>query len=220
MNKDPRFGAYLFDMDGTLAQTEPLWVPALCDMLRDDGHALSAADSARIVVGHSWNSIYADIAALFPDEAVGADALAERLRPHYLRLRDTTDIRIPGSCEMARAVSAHTPCAVVSGSCRIDIEETLGILGIRDAFSLLLGAEDVPRGKPDPMGFLMAAERLGVDPSRCVVVEDSAAGVRAGKAAGMRVVALALPDAPPQDIAGYADLRLASLADYDPAALP
>ena len=219
MNKDPRIAAYLFDLDGTLAQTEPLWVPALCDMLRDDGHDLPLDDSRRIIVGRSWNAIYDDIAARFPDEAIGNAALADRLEPYYLRRRDASDIRIPGSCEMVRAVSAHTPCAVVSGSCRRDVEETLDILGIRDAFALLLGAEDVPRGKPDPMGYLLAAERLGVEPARCVVVEDSAAGVRAGKAAGMRVVALTLPDAPPQDVRGHADLCVASLADFAPEAL-
>ena len=219
MNKDPRIDAYLFDMDGTLAQTEPLWVPALCDMLRADGHALPIDEARSIVVGHSWNSIYADIAARFPGEAVGVDVLAARLRPYYLRLRDTSDIRIPGSCDMVRAVSSHTRCAVVSGSCRIDVEETLDILGIRDAFTLLLGAEDVPRGKPDPMGFLLAAERLGVEPGRCVVVEDSAAGVRAGKAAGMRVVALTLTGVAPQDVRHHADICVASLVDYSPAAL-
>lgn len=219
MTRDPRIAAYLFDMDGTLALTEPLWVPALCDMLHADGYSLPIDEAQSIVVGHSWNSIYADIAARFPGEAVGVDVLAERLRPYYLRRRDTSDLRIPGSCEMVRAVSAHTPCAVVSGSCRIDVEETLDILGIRDAFALLLGAEDVVCGKPDPMGFLLAAERLGVEPGRCVVVEDSSAGVRAGKAAGMRVVALELPGVPPQGVRPLADLCLASLADYSPEAL-
>ena len=217
--RDPRIGAYLFDLDGTLANTEPCWVPALCDLLRDDGHPIPLADSEAIIIGRSWNSIYADIVRRFPDEDVGSDVLADRLRDYFLRLRDTFDIRIPGSAEMVRAVAAHTPCAVVSGSCLRDVRETLDRIGLLDAFDLLLAAEQVPRGKPDPMGFLLAAERLGVEPARCVVVEDSAAGVRAGKSAGMRVVALVLPGLPPQNVRPYADLCLGSLTDFSPEAL-
>ena len=216
---DPRIGAYLFDLDGTLSDTETCWVPALCDLLRDDGHELPLADSSAIILGRSWNSVYADVVARFPDEDTGSGDLADRLRPYFLRFRDASDIRIPGSAEMVRAVAAHTPCAIVSGSCLQDVEETLERIGLRDAFALLLGAEQVPRGKPDPMGYLQAAERLGVAPERCVVLEDSAAGVRAGKAAGMRVVALVRPDAPPQDVRSVADLCVASLADFTPKSL-
>ena len=217
--RDPRIGAYLFDLDGTLSDTEICWVPALCELLRDHGHELSLAESGTIILGRSWNSVYADVIGRFPDEDTGSADLADRLRPYFLRHRDASDIRIPGSAEMVRAVAEHTPCAIVSGSCLRDVEETLDRIGLRDAFTLLLGAEQVPRGKPDPMGYLLAAERLGVAPARCVVLEDSAAGVRSGKAAGMRVVALARPDAPPQDVRPFADLCVASLADFTPDAL-
>ena len=217
--RDPRIGAYLFDLDGTLSDTETCWVPALCELLRDDGHDLSLADSGTIILGRSWNSVYADIVARFPDEDTGSADLADRLRPYFLRHRDASDIRIPGSVEMVLAVAAHTPCAIVSGSCLRDVEETLERIGLRDSFTLLLGAEQVSRGKPDPMGYLLAAERLGVAPERCVVLEDSAAGVRSGKAAGMRVVALVRPDAPPQDVRPFANLCVSSLADFTPEAL-
>jgi len=84
-----------------------------------------------------------------------------------------------------------------------------------DCIAFYLGASDYPFGKPHPSGFLMAAERLGVEPANCVVFEDSAVGVAAGKAAGMKVVALAQPLRPKQDVAA-ADLILDDLGKFDP----
>ena len=89
-------------------------------------------------------------------------------------------------------------------------------LGLREAFAALVAEEDVTRGKPDPEGFLLAAERLGVAPARCLVVEDAPEGVRAAKAAGMRCLAVATTRPPP--MLAEADLVLPSLAD--PRALP
>lgn len=217
---DPRIGAYLFDMDGTLVETERLWSKALVELLRDDGHDLSEDAAYRIVCGRSWNSIYQDTVTLFPDEAqYDIDAQADRLKPYYVRVREGADLRIPGAAETFLALAKHTPCAIVSGSRREDVEETADMLGIRDSLALIIGAQDCPVGKPAPDGFLMAAKTLGVEPSRCVVFEDSNAGVRSGKTAGMHVVALTVPDGIDQHVRDIADLCVENLADFRPAAL-
>jgi len=91
-------------------------------------------------------------------------------------------------------------------------------LGLRDAVSFSLGAEDYGPGKPDPSCFLMAAERLGVNPEQCVVFEDSAAGVLAAKSAGMSCVALVRPGLPEQDVTS-ADRVVEDLGDFDIATL-
>lgn len=206
--------AYLFDMDGTLVDTERFWSIGLVDMLRADGFDLPYADASSIIWGRSWNSVYADVVSRFPAEGVYSnDDLADRLKPYYLHAREGADLSIPGSAEAFRALSRRAPCAIVSGSRREDVEETVAALGLTDCLSLLIGAQDCPVGKPAPDGFLMAARGLGVEPADCVVIEDSNAGVRAGKAAGMRVVALVRPDAPDQGVRGIADLCVPNLMD-------
>ncbi|MEO6829496.1 MAG: HAD family phosphatase, partial [Acidobacteriaceae bacterium] len=74
---------------------------------------------------------------------------------------------------------------VVSGSPRTSIIKTLKFLGIRDKFAEVIGAEDYERGKPHPEPFLLAAKRLNIPPSRCLVFEDADAGIESAKAAGM-----------------------------------
>jgi beta-phosphoglucomutase-like phosphatase (HAD superfamily) len=109
--------------------------------------------------------------------------------------------------------------AIVSGSPRVDVQDGVELLGIAPLLRFFLGSEDYPRGKPDPAGFLLAAQRLGAAPADCLVFEDSAAGVRAARAAGMRCVALARPGAPAQDLSD-ADLVLNDLGGFSPDALP
>jgi beta-phosphoglucomutase-like phosphatase (HAD superfamily) len=87
-------------------------------------------------------------------------------------------------------VTAKWKSAVVSGSSRAEVEMTLRALGVLDRFPFFLGAEDTARGKPHPDGYQLAAERLQVAPGECVVLEDSHAGISAGKAAGMGVIAV------------------------------
>ena len=212
--------AYLFDMDGTLVDTERFWTIALCDLLRADGHELPFDEAYDIVHGHSWNGIYRDICRLFPDEAARSiDEQGDLLKPLYLRAREGADMRIPGSVETFLALARHTPCAIVSGSRREDVEETAQALGIRDSLSCIVSADECQAGKPAPDGFLMAARILGVEPARCVVFEDSLAGVLAGRAAGMRVVALVPPGSADPGVGPHADLLLSNLADYRPELL-
>jgi HAD superfamily hydrolase (TIGR01509 family) len=210
--------AFLFDLDGTLLDTETLWVRALRAWLLENGVPCTDAEAVALVYGHSWRDIYAEIVRRHPHLGIGEQAAGEATRPHFRRLRDRTDVRIPGSVALLRRLAATYPVAIVSGSPRADVADGIGLLGIGPLLRFYLGAEDYPRGKPDPSGFLLAAERLGEAPAGCVVFEDSAAGVRAAKAAGMRCVALARPDAHRQDLAG-ADLVLADLEAFDPHAL-
>lgn len=209
------YAAFLFDMDGTLVETERTWAIALSQLLADDGLTLSPKEAYTLICGRSWNSIYRDVLTRFPSQAAySSDQQAARLQPYYLRAREGTNQTIPGSAETFRDVAAFGPCAIVSGSRREDIDDTLRTLHIADVCTLTIGAQDCPNGKPAPDGFLMAARALHVDPAHCVVFEDSVAGVQSGKAAGMTVVALIPPGAEPHpEIARLADLCVHSLLE-------
>lgn len=101
------------------------------------------------------------------------------------------------------------PRGVASSTHRLNIETALHMLGLDEFFQTVLTAEDVTRGKPHPEPFLLAARRLGAEPSRCVVFEDAHVGVAAARAAGMKVVAVTTTH--PADTLGDADLVLTRL---------
>ena len=104
---------------------------------------------------------------------------------------------------LQRLRDAGIPCAIGSSTHRENITTTLDVLGLEEFFSVIVTAEDVKRGKPDPEVFLTAAERLSVEPANAVVFEDALVGIAAAKAGGMRVVAVATTE--PKEKLAHAD---------------
>ena len=212
--------AFLFDLDGTLVDTEMLWAQAIVDWLADRGQSTTVAGFAPVVFGHSWIDIQSTIHARFP--ALGKATPAEdaaTLRPYYSRLAtDPARLVIPSAVAFCRKVARIAPCAVVSGSPHADVQAAVGLCGLSGVVKFVLGGEDYGRGKPAPDGFLKAASMLDVDSSECVVVEDSTAGVAAGRAAGMHIVGVDRNRMCPQDFSGC-DWLVHDLAELDVAAV-
>jgi beta-phosphoglucomutase-like phosphatase (HAD superfamily) len=117
-------------------------------------------------------------------------------------------------------VAATHPVAIASSAHRAVIEAAVDVLGLHGILDEIVSSDDVATGKPDPGVYLLAAARLGVEASRCLVVEDSVNGVRAGKAAGMTVVLIPNASVQPSsgaiDPADLADLVLDQITDLDP----
>ena len=109
---------------------------------------------------------------------------------------------------VATLVELEVPIAIVSGSNRAEIAEALELLGFGHHLRMYLGAEDYPRGKPAPDGYLSAAKQLAVGPDQCLVFEDSEAGIASALAAGMRVVATSAANRPVGS-SGHQDQRRA-----------
>ena len=184
--------------------SEMVWARAIVGFLGDRGAVTTLEHVAEIVFGHSWLDIQASLHREFPQlppATAVEDAL--RLRPYYDRVSgDPAQLVITGSVAFFRKVVRLAPCVIVSGSPHADVLAAAETCGIARQLDFVLGAEDYARGKPAPDGFLKAAEMLDVDASECVVVEDSAAGVAAGRAAGMHVLGLDRNMAVPQDFSG------------------
>ncbi len=212
--------AFLFDLDGTLIDSETLWARAISEWLADHGQNASPDAIAKLVFGHSWLDIHAAIHAAFP--ALGEakpiqDACA--LRPYYQRLAtDPSKLVIRTAVDFFHKVSRIAPCVIVSGSPHKDVEEAAALCGVTEELAFVLGAEDYGRGKPAPDGFLAAASQLDVDASECVVVEDSSAGVAAGRAAGMHVLGVDRNTVVRQDFSGC-DWLVHDLSEIDAIAL-
>ena len=208
------YRAALFDLDGTLQDSEIVWVRATRDYVRDHGYPMTDDEALKTVYGRSWTNMYQDIVRFVPALAsVSTFEMADLVRDYYTRLVAGADIAIPGSVALFRRLARTMQVAIVSGSPRTDIANAVRDLGLADAISFFIGAEEYGNGKPDPTCYLMGAERAGVDPSECVVFEDATAGLLAAKRAGMHAVALRIPGRPAQDLSA-ADEVLDDLAGW------
>ncbi len=192
--------AYIFDLDGTLLDTEVLWIQAIGLYLRERDPSLTDADVLKLVYGRSWHDIYVDICRRIANLNLSLSAMQAELKPYFHRLRARHDMRIVGSIDLLKRLARTAPVCIVSGSPREEITDGVALMGIAPLLAFYLGAEDYTPGKPDPAGFLKAAGRLGVAPAACLVFEDSAAGTTAARRAGMYCVALSRPNRPPQDV--------------------
>jgi HAD superfamily hydrolase (TIGR01509 family) len=202
----------LFDMDGLLVSTEETWLAVETDLMGELGASWGPEHQAALVGGplahaaqymldHSGRS---DVERAWVETAM-LDGMVTRLREgpvHWM----------PGARELLVEVTeAGVPAALVSSSYRSVVDAVLDAVG-REMFTTTVSADDVRRTKPHPDPYLVAAAALGVEPRRCVALEDSATGAAAARAAGC--VTVAVPSIVAVD-AGSVDAVVASLADID-----
>ena len=188
-----RLCAVLFDMDGTLVETEQYWGEAMFELAAQLGGEMSAQARAATVgssMARSMRVLHADLGLVRSEEQLQADARWVEDRTAQLMAGGIS--WRPGARELLVAVrAAGLACALVTTTQRRVAEIVLGTiredLGT-DPFDLTICGDEVPARKPDPAPYLQAMERLGVDPAECVVIEDSAAGIASGLAAGVAVL--------------------------------
>jgi HAD superfamily hydrolase (TIGR01509 family) len=183
------YRAIIFDMDGVIIDSEPRHERAFREIFDELGYGATHGVHFPDYYGRSDLALWVDFIARHQPTQPLAELTALKQNRFIDLIRRETPI-FPGIPELVQQLAAITPLAVASGSLHAVIEVVLGMEGLRPHFSHVVSVEDVGRPKPFPDVFLRAAERLGVAPGDCVVIEDSAAGVRAGKQAGMRVIAI------------------------------
>ena len=180
--------AVIFDCDGTLVDSEPLSRTAWERALEPYGYVITDAD-AEASVGLPYPRVHAFFAARAALPA--ADEFWNELSAELYELIDADLEPFDDAVNAARELRARgVPVAVASSSFRDRLHRTLSRAGLLDAFDAVVAGDEVEHGKPAPDMFLLAAERLGVEPAACVVVEDSPPGVQAGLAAGMITLAV------------------------------
>ena len=202
--------AVIFDMDGVLADTEPIQQRALQEMLASRGLRITDAEYADFM-GLDNTSFWQGIVDRFALPGKAENYAAEHedlLVPMLVAVASAAD----GVHEVIRLLHlSRIPVAVASSSLRRVMDCTLSTIGLGDAFSAVIAGEDVSNGKPHPDIYILAAERLGVSPSACVAIEDSRYGIAAAKAAGMRTVGVLTRYTTARDLP--ADLVVNSVAE-------
>jgi len=183
---DREFDGYIFDCDGTLADSMPLHFRAWTRIVAEFGGSFSEAQFYQ-TGGKPTEKI---LEMLRDEHGLRVDdvkTVAQRKEEYFLELIHEVK-PIDAVVQIARRWSGIKPLAVASGGFHRQIELTLDALGIRSLFSAIVCVEDYARGKPFPDPFLEAARRLNVAPAECVVFEDSMLGVQAAASAGMQCV--------------------------------
>lgn len=185
--------AMIWDFNGVIIDDEHIHRVAFDRVLSQLGLRLTEAEYFERYLGLSdWTMLSRSLTdkrgtAPAQDEV---DALVKTKGDVYLELIADGFELIDGAPELVRAVAAHVPMAVNSGARRIEVETILERSDLRRYFKAIVTADDVERGKPDPQGYLRAAELLGIAAADCVVIEDAPPGIVAAHAAGMKCVAV------------------------------
>jgi len=184
-----QFDAIIFDMDGVIVDSEPRHERAFLKVFDElglgDRHGIHFPD----YFGTSDRVLWADFVARHQPSKPLEELAGMKFR-HFVEMIEAEKPLFPGFLALLDRIPPSVPLAVASGSWHDTINVVLALRDLRPRFRAVVSSQDVPKGKPAPDIFLRAAELLGANPGRCCVLEDSAAGVAAGKAAGMTVVGI------------------------------
>ncbi len=207
--------AVIFDLDGVLIDSEPVWEQVRRQVVAEHGGHW-ADDAQQRLMGMStgeWARYLAEgLGVSLPPDQVAAlviGQMADRYRQHLPLL--------PGAVDAVRALAARWPLGLASSAPAVLIETALGQSGLAASFAATMSTEQVPRGKPAPDIYLAVSGALGIDPRRGAAIEDSANGLRSAAAAGLAVVAVPHPRYPPgPDALALASVVLPGLAGLTP----
>jgi beta-phosphoglucomutase len=192
--------AIIFDLDGTLTDTEPLHLDAFNSVLRERGMPIRSEEYFARMVGLDDRDCFTMVLREHGQSADAAAlaAMIARKTIAYTAMIECRDVVRTGAERFVRVCGERFPLMVATGTLRAEAELILGRAGLRELFLDVLAAEDAEHGKPTPDIFIAALGRLGyllrqhdpIKPRQCLVVEDTPAGIAAAHAAGMRVLAI------------------------------
>jgi len=212
----PMVSAVVFDLDGVLVDTEPVWADAKRELtLAAGGHWSTDAPIAMLgMSGPEWSQYMHDELSL----PLAPEVIRERVVEGVLqRLAEAVPL-IAGAHKAVTAIAARWPVGLASSADRPVIDAVLEAAGLDNVVRVSVSSDEAGAGKPAPDVYLAAAARLGVAAQAAVAIEDSANGMRSAKAAGMRLIAIPNQHAPVDDgVLRIADVVLAAITELTPA---
>ena len=183
------FSAVIFDMDGVIIDSEPRHERAFLDVFEQMGYGQTHGVHFEHYIGRSDRAVWLDFISRH-NPKWSLDELTEWKQRHVIEILRREQPIFEGLPELVAQLASRHRLAVASGSVHPVIDAVLAMRSLRHHFPVVVSVQDVAQGKPAPDIFLRAAEMLGVEPATCCVIEDSAAGVTAARAAGMTAIAI------------------------------
>ncbi|HSR88711.1 MAG TPA: HAD family phosphatase [Pontiella sp.] len=186
--------ALIFDFDGIIVDSEPLHFRAFNEVLQPQGKTISWADYCDKYIGYDDRDAFKTIYKAHREKLSLGDlkALIARkagILQNYVKNGEA--VPLPGAVELIRSLPARLPVGLCSGALRSDILPVLEKLGISDAFSVMVTAEDTDKSKPDPAPYRLALKKLQIrDAATALAIEDTPAGIFSAKGAGLKVLAV------------------------------
>jgi HAD superfamily hydrolase (TIGR01509 family) len=202
--------AVLFDMDGVLADTEPLHEQATREVLKQHGISLSSEEYANCM-GTGAENTFRSILAAHNLTGIDIAKLVGEKAKIYIELSKNVK-EVPGAKELVSTISGKMKIGVVSSSSRDKVITMLKKLHLRPYFEVIIAREDVAMAKPHPEPYMCAAERFKIKPDTCVAIEDAYNGLLSAKAAGMNCIVLRTSNARYVDFS-KADLIVSNLGE-------
>jgi beta-phosphoglucomutase len=214
--------AIIFDLDGTLVDTEPLHFKCFREVLAAEQIELERDDYFQRLIGYNDRECFT---VVLREHQRGCapeviDQLIARKAARYMELIHGEDLFYPAAQDFVRRCAARLPLVLATGTLRVEAETILRRAGLRPLFLAVVSAEDVEHSKPSPDAFIKALHHLqalqpppAIEAGQCLVIEDTAAGVDAARRAAMKVLAIAHTS--PAGALAAADLVRPSLADTD-----
>jgi beta-phosphoglucomutase family hydrolase len=205
--------AIIFDMDGTIIDSEPVHLKAYQAVLNGFGVSYTEKEN-REFLGRTDAIVSQALIARYKLDLSVPGLIEIKERKLKELLSQSATVRDGVLAVLRQASASHVPLAVASSATLATIEFVVDALAIRHYFQTVASGDEVEHGKPAPDVFLLAAERLHVKPAACLVIEDTANGIKAAKAAGMKCIAVPC-DATKHEDHSQADLVLPSLSQFD-----
>ena len=181
--------AFLFDLDGTLVDSERENIESVVLAARRHGAELTE-EERQFVIGHSWNEIYEMVARDHGLAVPMTQLIAEAVAEKRALLARSGHRALPGAVSAVQRFARTSKLAIVTGASTAEARDAIDGIGIGDHIAVLVAAEDYTRGKPAPDPYAQAIARLGVSAARSIAVEDATPGILSARAAGARVVAV------------------------------
>jgi HAD superfamily hydrolase (TIGR01509 family) len=180
--------AVMFDLDGVLIDSEPVWERIRRDFAEQRGGTWTGDIQRRMMGARTadWSGALSELVGGSVSPESAAESVIAELASAYRK----DPPLIPGAADAVRGLAQEFRLGLVSGSPQVLIVLVLHVLGLQDSFEVAMSADDVQHGKPMPDPYLELARRLNIAPATAAVVEDSGNGIRSGHAAGAHVIAI------------------------------
>jgi len=186
--------AVIFDFDGIIVDSEPMHYRAFNAILEPLGKGFSWKEYCSVYIGYDDRDVFREAFKAHGQKTSARDIrqmIAGKAEVFQELVNDGEARPLPGAIELIESIPVRLPIALCSGAFRQDIDPIIGNLGIANAFSVIVTAEDTRKSKPDPAPYRLTCEKLGLkDPATAIAIEDTPLGIVSAKGAGLKVLAV------------------------------